>query len=170
MESVAFDSILPEWISNYIRDNDLQALHVFVYHLSTNIIIPGCLAVFLLGGLLSFLQWFGRIIVPPKARVRYRDAKLKYQNGKRKEAIKEWNRLTKFGPAYLSRAVHALYVEGNPQEAMRIIRLAKEAQVTAKLYQVSRIQDDAKALQNGASKKMMELNAQLFKQEYLGIA
>lgn len=169
MES-AWEETLPDGVVEFVRRNELQTLLEFLYQLVTNVIIPVVLAVFFMGRLLAVFQWFGRLVVPQKAGVRYRDAKIKYRQGKREEALEEWTNLKKFGPAYLSRAVHALYVEANPQKAMKIIRLAKEAKVRVQLYQVDKILDDAKALQNGVTQTMLDMNARLAKQEYLGIA
>lgn len=146
-----------------------MALPSFLYQVSRDLIFPIAVALCAFGGLASILHSIWRFIVPPPATDRYRHAKKLYRSGQRKQALKEWAALKKFGPAYLSRATHALYVELDPQQALGILRMAKEEKVKIQLKQVEMIKMDANALQAAGNATMIDLNGRLAKQEHLGV-
>ena len=156
-------------VVRFVEQHSLEALPGFLLGVGRNMILPIAIVVCTFGGLVSTLRWIGRFIVPPPARDRYRQAKKWYRRGQQKEALKEWESLKKFGPAYLSRATHALYVQFDPQQALGILRTAKEEKVKIQLKQVEMIKLDAKAVQAGGNATMLDMNARLAKQEHLGV-
>jgi hypothetical protein len=99
---------------------------------------------------------------------RYQAAKQLYRRGKREQALHHWAELKDFGPAYLSLATHALYVEHDSMKALGIIRQAKERKVRININQVNMIRMDAKALQIGGNATMVDMNATMAKQDHLG--
>lgn len=153
------------WIEKY----NLDALPNFFSHFTRNVIFPLLIAIFAFTGLGSILRNMMHLVIPPPYSERYLQAKNLYQAGKHKEALKEWEKLDKFGPAYLSRATHSLYVEFNPQQALGILRLAKEQKVKIVLKQVEMIKMDCQVLQSGAGVTMIDMNGRLAKQEHLGV-
>jgi len=78
--------------------------------------------------------------------------------------------MIEFGPAYLSLATHALYVEYNPEKTLAIIRRAKQEKVRINISQVDMIRKDAKALESaGSLRVMIEINGRMARQDHLGI-
>ena len=157
-------------VLDWIDENNLHALPKFLIHFSRFLVFPTFIAIFAVTGLLSVLRSFGQIVVPIPYTKRYLRAKDLYGTGNHKEALQMWEKLEKFGPAYLSRATHALYVEHNPQQALGILRKAKEKKVRIVLKQVDMIKMDAMALQSGAGINMIDMNARFAKQEHLGVS
>ena len=165
----AKDAPLIGSIIRLIEKHSLMTLPNFLGRLARDVLFPAVVTVCAVGGGASVLHWFWRLIVPPPSKDRYRQAKKWYRQGQRKEALKEWTFLRKFGPAYLSRATHALYVELDPQQALGILRVAKEQKVRIQLNQVEMIKLDAQALQAGGNVSMVDMNSRLAKQEHLGV-
>jgi hypothetical protein len=157
-------------ILRYIEENSLMSLPNFLWRVARDVVFPMLLGLVALGGAASVLERFWHAIIPLPANDGYRQAKKLYRLGQRKEALEQWTSLRKFGPAYLSRATHALYVEFDPQEALGVLRVAKEQQVRIQLMQVEMIKLDAQALQAGGNVSMIDMNARLAKQEHLGVS
>lgn len=156
-------------ILRFIEENSLMALPSLLWRIGRDLVFPAVVGLFAFGGMATVLHYLWRFIIPPPATDRYREAKKLYRIGKQKAALKEWTSLRKFGPAYLSRATHALYVELDPQQALGILRVAKKQQVRIQLNQVEMIKLDAQALQGGGNVTMLDMNARLAKQEHLGV-
>lgn len=152
-----------------IDEHSLLALPHFLYGVGRDFLFPLVVGLFAFGGGAAILHTIYRFIIPPPAKDRYRQAKKLYRLGQPQQALQEWTSLRHFGPAYLSRATHALYVELDPQQALGILRVAKEQQVRIQLKQVEMIKLDAQALQAGGNTTMIDMNARLAKQEHLGV-
>lgn len=153
----------------WLEENNMDSLPNFFSHFTRNAIFPVLIAVFAFSGLASVIQTITQFVIPRTHTERYIRAKSLYRTGQHKEALKEWEKLETFGPAYLSRATHALYVDLNPQQTLGILRMAKEKKVKIQLKQVEMIKMDAKVLQSGAGVTMIDMNGRLAKQEHLGI-
>jgi hypothetical protein len=157
-------------ILQIIEEHSLTYLPKFLYHVGRDLVLPVLVALFALGGLATFGFQLWRIIVPCSASERYLAAKNLYRRGKRREALNGWAELKNFGPAYLSLATHALYVEHDPLKALGFIRKAKEHKVRINITQVNIIRMDAKALEIGGNLAMVEMNARMAKEDHLGVA
>jgi hypothetical protein len=140
----------------------------FAYYFASELLIPWFLGLWALGTMATILYRFWRTIVPPSLAHRYQTAKQLYRRGKREQALHHWAELKDFGPAYLSLATHALYVEHDSMKALGIIRQAKERKVRININQVNMIRMDAKALQIGGNATMVDMNATMAKQDHLG--
>ncbi len=154
----------------WIEENSLLELPTFLLQIGRHVLFPILIAFFAFGGLTSVLQKIWHLFFPPPPTGRYRHAKKLYRSGEHQAALKVWESLKKFGPAYLSRATHALYVELDPQQALGILRVAKERQVKIHLKQVETMKLDAQALQSSGNIVMIDMNARLAKQEHLGVS
>eukprot|EP00934_Nitzschia_sp_Nitz4_P008350 Nitzschia sp. Nitz4//scaffold71_size96697//92910//93422//NITZ4_004713-RA/size96697-processed-gene-0.53-mRNA-1//-1//CDS//3329557301//8340//frame0 len=164
------DAPLLEVILRFIDNRSLLSLPDLLFDVGRKLVFPALVALFLTGTCVSTLKATWKVIVPPSLPVRYRDARRLYSSGNVTRALKDWARLEQYGPAYLSRATHALYVDLDPSQALAILRQAKEKRVRIQLNQVKMIQLDAKAIQAGSNVTMIDFNARLAKQEHLGIA
>ena len=87
-----------------------------------------------------------------------------------KEAIKAWSShdLDSYGPSYMSRACHELYVKNEPVKAVTILKEAEERKVPIDEKQVKQIKSDVLAVLNGNS-IMIKTNATLAKEQHLGV-
>jgi hypothetical protein len=67
-----------------------------------------------------------RYFPPPKPYVLHSEALAFYRKGRVAEALRDWTRLDQYGPANLSRASHAIYVQQphDTKEGLRILRCA----------------------------------------------
>jgi lipopolysaccharide biosynthesis regulator YciM len=101
-----------------------------------------------------------------------------YRKGRVAEALRDWTRLDQYGPAYLSRVCHAIYMQQphDTKEGRCILRQAQQLQLekgsAIKLLPTKEVQKmklDAQAIVNG-NLMMVDMNARLAKQEYLGVA
>lgn len=156
----------------FLEEQDLLVLPAFLWQLARDIVtFPPLVAVITLVILSPFLYRFWRLVVPLSAKDRYRNAKELYRRGKQVRALKEWSQLDNFGPAYLSLATQAMYVEYDAMKALGVIRKAKEKRVRINLAQANMIRMDAKSLQQGGGNvAMLDMNARTAKQDHLGIA
>jgi hypothetical protein len=133
--------------------------------------VIGPLLLGLLGVVTTYqiLKRIERILLPPPVLIRYEEAIDQYRRGKVREALKEFRRLQRkdgYGPAVLSLAAHEIYVSHAPAEGLRILREAN-AKVPAK--PMKSMQEDARAILAGNA-VMVDMNARLAKQQYLGIS
>lgn len=153
----------------YIERNSLRALPKVLWDVGTTLVVP-VLSAILVGSIVSsIVQRLWRIFFPLRDSDRYNIAKKLYMRGRKQQALKEWSRLVEYGPAYLSRATHALYMEGNPQKAIDILGTAKEQKVLIQIKPLELIRLDAQALKAGGNIAMIDFNARLAKQEHLGV-
>jgi hypothetical protein len=162
-------------VANWVRSQDMADLPGFMYDLMKNFILPMILVLCCLGSVGKVLKQGYRFVIPPKLHVRHKEAIILYRKGHVAEALRDWTtRLDQYGPAYLSRACHAIYILHDTQEGLRILRRAQQLQLekgsSMKLAtkEVTKMKLDAQAIANG-NLLMVDMNARLAKQEYLGI-
>lgn len=75
----------------------------------------------------------------------------------------------RYGKAVLSLAVHEIYVAGSPTEGLRLLKEARSKGLQiVPATTINILQEDAKSIMGGDA-VMVELNAKMAKQDYLGI-
>jgi hypothetical protein len=199
VEATDSDSFLTSVLDYVERHDELWTLPIFFWRFAVDFLLPVTVGVTVFGASLEFLHRHGILVVPrlflsssflssTHPHVRYRHAKSLYRRGKIDQALTEWSdiaRTQRYGPAYLSRAAHAIYVQDQPQEGLRILREAQQqqqpqSQTSDKNHsnhtklkhfsskQVELMKMDAQAIANGDT-TMVNLNARLAKQEFLGV-
>jgi hypothetical protein len=172
--AVSRNSALGRAVANWVRSQDMAELPGFLYDFIKNFVLPLIVAFFCLGSVWKVLKQFYRVLLPPKPHVRHSEAVTLYRKGHIPEALRDWQRLDQYGPAYLSRACHAIYIQHDTKEGLRILRQAQQLQLeqgsSIKLptKEVQKMKLDAQAIANG-NLIMVDMNARLAKQEYLGI-
>jgi hypothetical protein len=178
-------------IDQYQLD-DWGAVMKLVLGLCYTLIGPILLSVLSIVTTYQLLKKIEQWIAPPPPQRRYEDAIGLYQSGKVREALRVFTTLQqkdKYGNAILSLAAHEIYVSNNPIEGLRILQDATKpppppiipssqpkegrGKHTRIMRNISRrsmqsMQDDAKAIMAGNS-NMVDMNARLAKQQYLGI-
>jgi hypothetical protein len=204
VEATDSDSFLTSVLNYVERHDELLTLPTFFWRFAVDFALPVTVGVAAFAACLEFLHRHGILVVPRSLssssssssslsthpHVRYRHAKSLYRRGKIDQALQEWSdvaRTQRYGPAYLSRAAHAIYVQGQPQEGLRILREAQQQQSQPQSQpqtsdknnhtklkhfsskQVQLMKMDAQAIANGDA-TMVDLNARLAKQEFLGVA
>jgi hypothetical protein len=173
---VSRNSALGRAVANWVRSQDMAELPGFMYALIQNLVLPLIVLLCCLGSIWKMMKKSYRYFLPPKHYVLHSEAMALYRKGRVSEALRDWTRLDQYGPAYLSRACHVIYMQQPPDtnEGLRILRQAQQLQLTKgsaiKLptKEVQKMKLDAQAIVNG-NLLMVDMNARLAKQEYLGI-
>jgi hypothetical protein len=164
----AFQELAERW--NIIDKNEYLTV---VWMLLQRVVGPVVLGLISLGLVYNTMRriyntWWN----PPPVRMRYRHAVQLYQEGRVREALKAFQKLSsqdRYGLAVLSLAAHDIYVGKSPSEGLRRLREARMEGVSMPKRAMSAMQDDAKAMQEDGNDRMIEMNARMAKQEYLGI-
>ncbi len=160
-----------EIIDQYQLD-DVNAVMNLVLGICYNIIGPILLGVLSIITTYQVLKRIERILLPPPPHVRYEEAITYYRSGKVREALKEFKTLQqkdKYGKAVLSLAAHEIYVVNAPAEGLRILReSSQQGLVKVPTKPMKSMQEDAKAIMAGNA-VMVDMNARLAKQQYLGV-
>ena len=149
----------------------LEDLHWACQKLAVDILLPVMVGIMCLAISFNFLKTVGRWIFPPPLHTQHKEAIDLYRGRKIREALKALELLQRkraYGPAVLSLAAHEIYVVGAPGEGLRLLREARKMGLAVPKGPMDTMQEDAKAILDGNS-VMVEMNARLAKQEYLGL-
>jgi hypothetical protein len=171
---VSRGSVLGRAVANWVRSQDMADLPVFLYDLLNNFVLPMIITLACLGTAWKMLKQVYRYFLPPKPHALYSQAVALYRKGRVPQALRDWTKLDQYGPAYLSRACHAIYIQHDTKEGLRILRQAQQLQlekgcaIQLPTKEVQKMKLDAQAIANG-NFLMVDMNARLAKQEYLGI-
>lgn len=172
----AIPMAIREIIYRYQLD-DINAVTILVLGICYNIIGPFLIGLFCIIATYQVFKKIERLIFPPPPHIRYEEAINDYRSGKVREALKEFERLYRkdgYSKAVLSLAAHEIYVANAPMEGLRILRESslpnKQGTVIVKVptKAMKSMQDDAKAILEGDT-IMVDMNARLAKQQYLGV-
>ena len=171
---VSQKTALSRAIVDWVRSQDMAVLPGFLWDLLKNFILPMIVLLCCLGSVGKVLKQGYRYVWPPPLYVCHKEAMARYRKGQIEEALRDWNRLDQYGPAYLSRACHAIYIQHDTQQGLCILRQAQQLQylkgssIQLPTKEVTKMKFDAQAIANG-NIIMVDMNARLAKQEYLGI-
>ena len=158
----------------WVRSQDMADIARFFWDLMTNFLLPMIVLLCCLGSIGNVLKQGYRYVFPPSLHTLQKEAVVLYRKGHTVEALRDWTRLDQYGPAYLSRACHAIYIQHDTKEGLCILRQAQELQlekgsaIKLPTKEVTKMKLDAQAIANG-NLIMVDMNARLAKQEYLGI-
>lgn len=131
-------------------------------------ILPIGIAVSVVGGVTKLLARLKKLINPPPPRIRHEEAKFAYAKGRVDAALVEWSALKDYGPSYLSRACHEIYVNHKPKAGLQILKEARDRGIGLNKKAVESMKDDSKAIESNHT-IMVDMNARTAKQDYLGV-
>jgi hypothetical protein len=161
--------VLREFTDTY----GVSDLAPFFIHYVRTVLLPVGIICLSAAGALKVFHGFFRMVVPKPLPKRYDEIKSMYRKGHREQALHEWKQAQPtYPPAILSRACHDIYVLHRPKSGMDLLQellLLKSKEATDYLKEVQNMKADALAIHNGNS-RMVDMNARIAKQEYLGIA
>lgn len=143
----------------------------FLYVVAREFMWPLVLLLAAFGGAVKILVVTQSKLNPPPIHVRHAESTKLYRAGKIKEALEELSRL-EYGRSFLSRACHEIYVDGRPESIARgvaILKEAKERKISIDEKAVKMMRSDVAAILSGNA-VMVRTNANIAKEEYLGIA
>jgi hypothetical protein len=166
---VAPNSALAMALRDYFRRNDISELPWFLLRFGQNVLLPLGIAIIAFGGSIKLLHRLLRYVLPPPPHTFHDEAKTMYRRGLVQEAVTAWSQLEPYGPSYMCRACHEIYVAGNPKLGMEILEQAQQQRgVQIKKKEIEAMKEDARAILHGSA-VMVDMNTRLAKQEYLGI-
>ena len=172
------NNALAHYLNNIVREMNLEELPTFLYDFFHDFILPLAILLICFAGFLKLLLRLYRLIIPPPPKQRHAEIKLLYRKGYTKQALKEWERdLPTYPPSILSRACHEIYIRPtqNPKAGIDLLSTflkntddVKTREKKEYIRQAQNMKSDAIAIQHG-NERMVDMNARLAKQEYLGI-
>jgi hypothetical protein len=165
-------SALAVVLREFFEANPPSSLPGFLVGVFVNVGVPLAIAVASFGGSVKLYRTIWCYMVPPDAAARHKDAQALYlRPGHTLEAVEAWSRNDTYGPSVLSRACHEIYVQWRPQEGLKILKeaQARGVELETSKQQVEGMKLDANAILQG-NKLMVDMNARLAKEEFLGMA
>jgi hypothetical protein len=169
---VSSNSALSIALRDFVEDADWQNVPHLLLAFLREWILPIAIALAAMGGSAKLMATIQRYMFPPSHNIRHHDAMSLYSKGKVTDALREWTSMEEYGPSCLSRACHAIYVQGQPTQGMQLL---KEAQANGCLKgkkdkgAMESMTFDAQAILQGNA-VMVDMNARFAKQEHLGVS
>ena len=165
-----FSALATYWAEVFDRYTVLD-LGEFFLHFSRQFILPLAMAVCVFGGFAKLTWALKRWIVPPPPPELHQEALAEYRRKKPKQALKGWTFLAEkhnYVPSVLALACHEIYVTRDTKKGLEILQQAQKRGVKLPKQQCQSFVLDAKAIAQG-NLIMVDMNAKLAKQDYLGI-
>jgi hypothetical protein len=165
------NSALAMALTDFFDRNDIFDLPWVLVRFARTSILPLSIAIIAFGGSIKVLDRILKYLIPPPPRVHHDAAMTLYRRGFVQEALTAWSQLEPYGPSYMCRACHEIYVAGgDPKVGIEILEQAQQTQGMLKRNkkEMESMKEDARAMLLGNA-VMVDMNARLAKQEYLGL-
>jgi hypothetical protein len=170
---VSSNSALAIALREFFVNYDVQDVPYLLWGFLREWIVPIAVGLVVVGGSAKGMATLQRYMFPPSHRTRHHDALSMYSKGKVTDALREWSTLQEcYGPSCLSRACHAIYVQGQPQQGMQLLTDAQAKGILTGRNDKQTIESmtfDAQAILQGNA-VMVDMNARFAKQEHLGVS